>query len=166
MRIDKYLNRLQDEGQASVMTFHMDSPHMGKKRKKKVKEQKFSTPAHRDRVMIDFDGVIHSYEKGWNNGEIYGNVIDKAKESIEKLRQKYEIVIFTTRAAQKTQPLDGPTSEELVKDLKEWLDKNGIYYDKITGDKLGAFAYIDDNAIEFTTWDDVMIKLQKKEEKE
>ena len=49
-------------------------------------------------IAIDFDGVIHTFDKGWNDGTCYGDPIPGAIEAIKKLSLKYNIIIFTAKA--------------------------------------------------------------------
>jgi len=161
-KIDNYLETLQCE-ETSNMTFHVDSPH-GKK--KKVLRAQYPTEDNhidiiRKRLMIDFDGVIHDYTDGWNDGKITGGLIPGSAEAIEILRQDYEIVIFTTRAAPPEEE-EGQSNTEQVKAVSDWLKQQGVYFDKITGEKLGAIAYIDDKGIRFEgNWKYVLDKINE-----
>jgi hypothetical protein len=161
--IDSFLEKIQNQKES---IFPIDSPHTGKaynwkKYYKTVDETEGIDPSFQDkkRIMIDFDGVIHSYDNGWQNGKIYGSVIKGTKEAINHLKESgYEIIIFTTRASESHNK--DPKSEELVSELKSWLNKNNIYFDKITSEKLGAIAYIDDRAIRFeNNWNDIIKKI-------
>jgi len=123
-----------------------DKKKRNKKRKLLLDEQ---TEPFRHRVLIDFDGVIHKYGGHWNNGAMDGDVIEKVKESIDDIRNTYnnvDIVIFTTRAC-KSEDID---YNDQIKKLKEFFNKHDIYYDDITGDKLSALIYIDDNGFRFS----------------
>jgi len=100
----------------------------------------------KENICIDFDGVIHKYSS-WNNGQLNSEAIPGAKEAIDYLKNKFKIIIFSTRASKRYN--QSPSSDELVKEMKKWLDARDIYYDDITGEKLGAIAYIDDRAIRF-----------------
>lgn len=51
----------------------------------------------RKTIAIDFDGVIHQYDKGWYDGEIYGESVPGAFEMMAKLQQDYDLYILTTR---------------------------------------------------------------------
>jgi ribonucleotide monophosphatase NagD (HAD superfamily) len=94
------------------------------------------------RVCVDFDGVIHKYSKGYQDGSIYDEPMEGAKESLERLsKEGYEVVIFTTRTRGK---------------ISDWLEKHEIPYDMVTREKLPAMAYIDDRAIRFTNWKDIL----------
>ena len=125
-----------------------------------VAEQEHFEKKDQERVMIDFDGVIHSYDNGWQGGEIYGNVIEGAKEAIDVLKEKYQIVIFTTRASKRYNDL--VSSDKLVADVSAWLKEHDIYFDKITSDKLGAICYVDDKAIRFeNNWKDILDKIKE-----
>ena len=42
-------------------------------------------------IAIDFDGVIHTFDKGWNDGTCYGDPIPGSIEAIKKLSLKYNI---------------------------------------------------------------------------
>lgn len=95
-------------------------------------------------IAVDFDGVLHSYEKGWQDGEIYGTPVPGALEAIQKLRSRgYWIVVHTAMAR------DPHT-------VYKWLLNHGIYVDAVTILKPAAVAYIDDRGIRFTNWLDVV----------
>jgi hydroxymethylpyrimidine pyrophosphatase-like HAD family hydrolase len=96
---------------------------------------------HVKTIAVDFDGVVHSYEKGWNGGSIYGTLKEDCKEVIDGLKAKgFNVVIFTAR--------------ENLDDVREWLIKMDLELE-VTNTKPPAIAYIDDRAIRFTNWKDM-----------
>jgi len=114
------------------------------------------------RIMIDFDGTISNYKHGWMNGKLVDEPNLGSKEAIDELHNKgYEIVIFTTRASTSQ---NGPPASRLVEDLEDYLQIRNIYYDFITAEKLSAVAYIDDRAIRFKNWKQVLEDFSKIED--
>lgn len=99
-------------------------------------------------LCVDFDGVIHGYSKGWQDGTIYDNPVPGAKEGLEQLKNEgYKILIYSTRCNPDYLQPDDP---DRVKEVREYLDKNSIPYDLIhIGGKPKAHIYIDDRAISF-----------------
>lgn len=103
---------------------------------------------------IDFDGVIHSYEKGFHDGSIYGTPIEGSLDSIRMLMGSSSVFIFTARRPLKS-VLDWMTNLGFECELD---DGEIIFWDVkgkllITQRKLPAFAYIDDRAVRFYDWD-------------
>jgi ribonucleotide monophosphatase NagD (HAD superfamily) len=115
------------------------------------------------RAMIDFDGTIHKYSKGYQDGTIYDEPFDGAKEFIDWLRSKgYQIVIFTTRASKTNdQETGGNHKKEIIK-IENYLKEHEIHYDLITAEKLAANFYIDDRAIHFNNWKSVKDEVIKR----
>lgn len=93
----------------------------------------------RKTIVFDFDGVIHKYSKGWQDGSIYDEPVKGIKELIEDLRTEYKVVVVSTRCLNET----GTTA------VWKWLEKYGIVVDDCTGVKVPASMYIDDRAIKF-----------------
>lgn len=103
-------------------------------------------------VCFDFDGVIHKYRKGWQDGSIYDEYNKNAIDLIAVLQlMRIPVFICSTRNP---------------KQIKEWLDKtiigfrNEIINDDITfwndlrvvgitNRKLPAQLYIDDRAYKY-----------------
>ena len=102
-------------------------------------------------IAIDFDGVIHKYSKGFQDGSIYDEPIEGVKEALKKLSKKFRIVIFTTRL---NPCFDN--EEKMNEDITNWLVKHEIYHDELTNNKPPAIAYIDDRGIRFTNWEDIL----------
>ncbi len=51
-------------------------------------------------IAIDFDGVIHAYSYGWQDGDIYDEPLKDAIKSINKLMADgYSVFIFSTRSS-------------------------------------------------------------------
>jgi hypothetical protein len=99
-------------------------------------------------LAIDFDGVLHAYSKGWQDGTIYDRPLFFAVEALRRLRLwGYTLVIFTAR--KDTQA------------VKEWLAANDFPTDiEVTNVKPPAWAYIDDRAIRFENWAQCLDSIQ------
>ena len=112
-------------------------------------------------MAIDFDGVIHNFDKGWHDGTCYGDPLPGALESIRELSKDWNIIVFTAKVRPDRPLVGGKTGQELV---EEWLEKYDVmqYIDEVTFEKPRANYYIDDKAIEFTNnWTEIMERLKK-----
>lgn len=101
-------------------------------------------------LLIDFDGVIHKYSKGWHDGTAYDVPMPGAKEALAELARKYEVIIFSTRNWW---------------EIKDWLFKYGFPNYPATSTKKPAIALIDDRAIHFTGWEKALDEFQERYEK-
>lgn len=144
MNISDYLEKIQSD----ESIFPMDSPA---KKKKRVLRYYSEVAANNDnikRAMIDFDGTIYPYKKGYNGGVLEEDPFKEAKGIIDWLKgMGFEIIIFTTRASKENAEEMGGDHLQQIKNLENYLSNNNIYFDRITSDKLGADFYIDDKAI-------------------
>jgi phosphoheptose isomerase len=107
-------------------------------------------------LAIDFDGVVHTFDKGWHDGTCYGDPIEGSLEAIKKLSEKYNIIIFTAKVRPDRPLVNGKTGYELV---EEWLENNNVrqYVDEITYEKPRAEYYIDDKGIKFNNnWNEIL----------
>lgn len=92
-------------------------------------------------VVFDFDGVIHSYNSGWQGIDVISDPpVDGIKEVIAELRNKgYEVVVVSTRCSKPSGILA----------ILDWLEKYNIKVDKVSDIKPPAIVYVDDRAITF-----------------
>lgn len=112
------------------------------------------------KIAIDFDGVLHGYSKGYQDGEIYDPPVPGAAEAMKKMKEQgHYLYIFTTRT-NKIFKKKGDDKDEKYQEnqIKEWMAKHDIPYDKIwTFGKPMADLFIDDRAINFAgNWDDTI----------
>ena len=96
-------------------------------------------------VAFDFDGVIHKYSKGWQDGSIYDTIDFELLGFMKELLKKYNVVIYSTR-----------DPEQITNYLNElgvmkFETFNSTFWDKknvvgVTNTKPAAVLYIDDRA--------------------
>jgi hypothetical protein len=103
-------------------------------------------------IAIDFDGVIHAYSRGWENGEIYDIPLDGVEEFILKqFGLGNTVIILSTRQPSQIigwMDVNFPflETEEISPELKFWNKERVI---GITNRKLPAHIYIDDRGYKF-----------------
>lgn len=51
-------------------------------------------------VGFDFDGVIHSYRKGWHDGSIYDTPVEGIFDLIRRVQTQHAVFIYSTRESQ------------------------------------------------------------------
>lgn len=107
-------------------------------------------------VAVDFDGVIHTYERGWADGSIYGDFMPGAVQGLTRLMFRYAVFIHTTRNARQVahwiEDRSGHGFECTTwfpRWRKFWNTKDLLL---VTNRKLPALAYLDDRAVRFTDW--------------
>ena len=94
-------------------------------------------------IAVDFDGVIHKYSEGYKEGTPDDVPVEGAKEALIQLRKRgFDVVIFTAR--------------DNLLEVKEWLNLYDFGEYLVTNNKPKAIAYIDDRAIRFTNWQDML----------
>tara|TARA_R100000008_G_C3535601_1_gene141805 strand:- start:262 stop:651 length:390 start_codon:yes stop_codon:yes gene_type:complete len=106
-------------------------------------------------IAIDFDGVIHNFDKGYHDGTCYGEPIEGSLEALKEISRKYNIIIFTAKAKPSRPLVEGKTGTELV---QEWLEKHNVmkYVKEITAEKPRSQIYIDDKGYHFENWNDTL----------
>jgi hypothetical protein len=55
-------------------------------------------------IAVDFDGVIHAYSRGWDNGTIYDPPLPRAIEGLRALMDHDAVFILTTREPEQVVP--------------------------------------------------------------
>lgn len=110
---------------------------------------------HKRTIAIDFDGVIHKYSKGWQDGTIYDTIIDGTIEKIMILKYKmgYDIVIFTARS-------DIIAVRDWI-NIHLWNSKKPSFHIEITNTKPAAYIYIDDRCICFDNWNNTLKSIKE-----
>lgn len=108
-------------------------------------------------LCIDFDGCIHKYSNGWQNGEIYDVMADGFIAFSWQARDEFKLVIYSSRSK----------TAEGIAAMKAWLGpilaEEQPFSEPVTmadfefaSEKPPAFLTIDDRAICFNgIWSDL-----------
>jgi len=106
-------------------------------------------------LVLDFDGVLHSYSSGWAGATIIpDSPVPGAAEFCHRALEHFELWIVSSRCYE----------DDGIDAITKWLDKYQFPEDiTVSGKKPPAFLILDDRAITFTgTWPDVDSLLQFK----
>lgn len=95
---------------------------------------------------VDFDNTVHDAAHPIP-GRRMGPPIEGAKEALTGFIKRGEVVIFTVWG-------DTP------KPIEDWFKFYGIPFTRITNIKPSATYYIDDKAIRFTSWPEVLKQIK------
>jgi uncharacterized HAD superfamily protein len=97
-------------------------------------------------IMIDLDGVICTEERTFERP--LAEPLAGAREALAQLRAAgHTVIIYTAR--------NWPE----YRVTKKWLDDHGFVYDGLHMGKPVADVWIDDRAIRFTNWTEVLGQL-------
>jgi hypothetical protein len=101
-------------------------------------------------LCLDFDGVIHSYERGWQNGEIYGTVTPGFFQWAVEAQKLFRLVIYSSRSSTDEGRL--AMGKWLADQMRTWEGEPVTL--EMAAEKPPAFLTIDDRAIRFEgRWD-------------
>ena len=104
-------------------------------------------------ISVDFDGVIHSYERGWQYGEIYGDIVPGFFDWAENVMSQFNIVIFSSRSSNPYM-LEGMSRWMWLK-YAEWCKSKNY---KASPDMFyEVFGFPQDKPLAFLTIDDRVI---------
>lgn len=114
-------------------------------------------------IAVDFDGVIHQYSRGWQDGTIYDPPVDGAGEALNLLMTRDAVFIHTSRSPQdvalwiaSTLGITATWDMEGARPYEFWNDRARVL---VTNRKLPANVYIDDRGLRFVSWDQTLADL-------
>lgn len=92
-------------------------------------------------IVVDFDGVLHSYTSGWQGEDVIPDPpVEGAQAFVRRLHADgYAVVVASTRA----------NSEKGRGAMAVWFVKNGFPTVHIAHGKPSGRVYIDDRALRF-----------------
>jgi hypothetical protein len=113
----------------------------------KTMNQKISDQSQADKklILVDFDGVLHSYKSGWQGVDVIPDPpIEGAIEWLEQLTEVFDVRIFSARC----------NDAKGIHAMIAWFYKHDISHSAMTKIKFepgkpSAFLIIDDRAINF-----------------
>jgi hypothetical protein len=116
----------------------------------------------RPTICVDFDGVIHDYMRGWQDGKIYGDVTRGFFEWVERVRDHVKLVIYSSRSKD-----DNGTilmSMWLHEQRNKWIAAGGQRNEtepleiEFAHEKPAAWLTIDDRCVRFDgSWDNPLL---------
>ena len=117
--------------------------------------KKFTLDSDKNVIAVDFDGVIHKSSKGFYDGTIYDEPVEGTKKGLEYLSKSYKLVVYTCKANPNRPLIDEKTGTELI---WEWMEKYDLskYISDVVYGKPNAKYYIDDKAICFIDWNQIL----------
>lgn len=104
-------------------------------------------------LCIDFDGVIHSYERGWQDGAIYGTPTPGFFAWAMRAKDQFRLVVYSSRSK----------DAEGIRQMQEWLGVALLEWQQdhphglglsfsdfgFAHEKPAAWLTIDDRAVQF-----------------
>ena len=103
-------------------------------------------------IIIDIDGTICTEEKTYSRS--LAKPLRDAVSSVNALYDKGHTIIFYT--ARTWMEFEMTT---------DWLNKNGFKYHQLVMGKPIGDIWIDDRALPFTNWEEVVLKLNERTKK-
>lgn len=100
---------------------------------------------HKPTLCIDFDGVIHSYEHGWQDGKIYGTVVPGFFQWAAQAQHLFKLCVYSSRSS--TLVGRRAMGSWLADQLRQWEGEPITF--SISHDKPSAWLTIDDRCIRF-----------------
>ena len=118
-------------------------------------------------LAIDLDGVLFKIYWGDEQGMVFdinkfGEVIPGAREGMKALKKAgFYLIVHTCRTNPELNRIEHCSVAELQKTVELKLKEEDIPFDEVFAGvgKPVAAAYIDDRAIRFESWNDVLSKL-------
>lgn len=107
-------------------------------------------------IAVDFDGVVHNFDKGYYDGTCYGDPISGSLRALQQLSKHYKVIIHSAKCRKDRPLVNGLTGRDLI---VNWLKKHNVlqYVTDITARKPRAVAYIDDKGVKFdNNWTEVL----------
>ena len=102
------------------------------------------TADRRLRVVVDFDGVLHSYKSGWTGPDPADDPEPGALEFVRWLQDRdFDITVVSARAGH-------PEGQAAI---EAWFRRHGFPELEVTDRKVPAVAYIDDRAVHYGSGD-------------
>jgi hypothetical protein len=115
-------------------------------------------------IAVDFDGCIHSYDKGWCEGELYGTVVPGFFEWLFRVNDQFHVVVHSSRGG----------NAGHVKAMRAWLQDHYLRWREmqqrpgdypvghgleIVAEKPPAWITIDDRCVRFDGhWDEMALR--------
>ena len=120
-------------------------------------------------VCFDFDGVIHKYSKGWQDGSIYDEANPEVLD-LMLLLQRLKVPVFICSTRDPMQIIDWWNKQGFWTEAVKIGDKvtfyNNLNIIGVTNKKLPAQLYIDDRAYKYTGQTVKQFMLENSEEME